>query len=190
LKPLRIHRIPMSEYQLATYTKLRDSEKEERDEIPPNYRAASRAACNFVFPKGDEAYLKDIERYSPKFKEMLKTIEGVSTKQLVYSSMLEGLKVFAEYLDANGYEELKVNDGHVLNSATKKPKYVMYTTSSGETDRELMRAIFNQKDVPEAIAEQVKGMNVQLFVVSAAGAEGLLYGGVWCCCFLLLLLWP
>jgi alpha-tubulin suppressor-like RCC1 family protein len=25
---------------------------------------------------------------------------------------------------------------------------------------------------------------------SAAVAEGLLYGGVWCCCFLLLLLWP
>ena len=174
LKPLRIHRIPMSEYQEVTYTKIRDSEKkEESDEIPPNYRAASRAACNFVFPKGDESYLKEIARYSPKFQEMLKTIDGISTKQVVYSSMLEGLKVFAEYLDAAGYEELKVSDGHVLNSATKKPKYVMYTTSSSEADRELLRSIFNQKDVPDAIAEQVKGMNVQLFVVSAAGAEGI-----------------
>ena len=176
LKPLRIHRIPMSEYQSVVYAKLRDSEKkEESDEIPANYRAASRAACNFVFPKGDESYLKDIERYSPKFKEMLKTIEGISTKQLVYSSMLEGLKVFGEYLDATGYEELKVSDGHVLNTVTSKPKYVMYTTSSSESDRELMRAIFNQqwKDVPEAVAEQVKGMKVPLFVVSAAGAEGI-----------------
>lgn len=172
LKPLRVHRIPMSEYQLAVYTKLRDSEKEE-DDIPCNYRSASRAACNFVFPKGDEPYLKDIARYSPKFKEMLKTIGGISTKQLVYSSMLEGLKVFGEYLDVNGYEELKVNDGRVLNSATKKPMYVMYTTSSNETDRELMRTIFNQKDVPDAIAEQVKGLNIQLFLVSAAGAEGI-----------------
>jgi len=174
LKPMRIHRVPMSEYQSVVYAKLRDSEKDEKEEIPANYRAASRAACNFVFPKGDEPYLKDIERYSPKFKEMLKTIEGISTKQLVYSSMLEGLKVFSEYLDA-GYEELKVSDGHVLNSATPKPKYVMYTTSSSEADRELLRSIFNQnwKDVPEAIAEQVKGMNVRLFVVSAAGAEGI-----------------
>jgi superfamily II DNA or RNA helicase len=175
LKPLRIHRIPMSEYQSVVYAKLRDSEKKESDEIPANYRAASRAACNFVFPKGDESYLKDIERYSPKFKEMLKTIEGISTKQLVYSSMLEGLKVFGEYLDATGYEELKVSDGHVLNTVTSKPKYVMYTTSSSETDRELMRTIFNQqwKDVPEAVAEQAKGMKVPLFVVSAAGAEGI-----------------
>lgn len=124
-------------------------------------------------PQGDEPYLKDIARYSPKFQEMLKTIGGIATKQLVYSSMLEGLKVFAEYLDANGYEELKVSDGRVLNSATKKPMYVMYTTSSNETDRELLRAIFNQKDVPDAIAEQVKGLNIQLFLVSTAGAEGI-----------------
>jgi hypothetical protein len=175
LKPLRIHRIPMSEYQSVVHTKLRDTEKKESDDVPANYRSASRAACNFVFPKGDEPYLKDIERYSPKFKEMLDTIKAITTHQLVYSSMLEGLKVFSEYLNDSGYEELKVRDGHVLNAVTSKPKYVMYTTSSSETDRELLKAIFNQnwKDVPDAVAEQVKGMKVPLFVVSTAGAEGI-----------------
>ena len=132
--------------------------------------------------KSTGVFTKDLNVYSPKFQRMMEIISGTESLQLIYSSFLnnEGLVLFAAVLDTHGYEELrlkKVGNEWTVAAISAKPKYIMYTGKLDDEEREVLRNIFNQDwaGVPMAddMLASVKKMNVQLFLVTSAGAEGI-----------------
>ena len=132
--------------------------------------------------KAAGVFTKDLNVYSPKFQRMMDIISGTEALQLVYSSFLnnEGLVLFAAVLDTHGYEELrlkKVDGEWTVTAPSAKPKYIMYTGKLDDEEREVLRNIFNQDwaGVPlsDASLAEAKKMNVQLFLVTSAGAEGI-----------------
>jgi hypothetical protein len=128
-------------------------------------------------------YTRNIEEYSPKYKEMLTTIMSRTGLQLLYSQFLtiEGIMLFTKVLDAKGYAEFKlkrVGGEWVVNipeEAYTKPLYVTYIGTKTAEEKELIRNIFNKKweGVPEKLKVVVEKMLFNLFIITAAGAEGI-----------------
>jgi len=128
-------------------------------------------------------YTRNIEEYSPKYKELLSTIMANTGLQLLYSQFLtiEGIMLFTKVLDAKGYAEFKlkrVGGEWVVNipeDAYMKPLYVTYIGTKSPEEKELIRNIFNKKweGVPEKLKVVVEKMMFNLFIITAAGAEGI-----------------
>ena len=128
-------------------------------------------------------YTRNIDEYSPKYKEMLTTIMANTGLQLLYSQFLtiEGIMLFTKVLDAKGYAEFKlkrVGGEWVVNipeEAYSKPLYVTYIGTKTSEEKELIRNIFNKKweGVPEKLKVVVEKMLFNLFIITAAGAEGI-----------------
>jgi len=128
-------------------------------------------------------YTRNIEEYSPKYKELLTTIMSNAGLQLLYSQFLtiEGIMLFTKVLDAKGYAEFKlkrVGGEWVVNiseEAYTKPLYVTYIGTKTPEEKELIRNIFNKKweGVPEKLKVVVEKMLFNLFIITAAGAEGI-----------------
>ena len=109
-----------------------------------------------------ERYLKldKLEKYSPKMKKMLETINQSPGLVLVYSQFrtLEGIGVFEIVLKANGYEQ--------FGEKGKNQKYAIY---SGEEDDKYKKEVlktFNSY-------ENREGKKIKVLMITSAGAEGL-----------------
>ena len=113
--------------------------------------------------------------YSPKFATVLDTLKKhPSARQLVFSNfvLLEGLRFFAEALNANGYERLVLeptsNSGwEILSLQPDRPKYVTYAGSDRE--KEMYLDIFNKNwgAVPEPLHERLQKFTVNLVLMPA-----------------------
>jgi len=127
-------------------------------------------------------YVKNIETYSPKYAEIINVIQSKAGLQLLYSQFLniEGIKLFSRVLESRGYTEFKLekkNDKWDLDSTDiGKPMYIIYGgTKTSVEKKELFRNIFNKnwEAVPDVLREKVKNINIPLFMITSAGAEGI-----------------
>ena len=126
-------------------------------------------------------YCENIQLYSPKYDDMVKTIREKSGLQLVYSQFLniEGIKLFARVLNFRGFAEFDLNQtsaGWSIRMPEKpSPMYIIYGGSITAEKKEVFRNIYNQNwdAVPESIREQAKTLNIPLFMITSAGAEGI-----------------
>ena len=157
-------------------TKVVEVGEEETEEIVD---VKSYQSFFHAIDKSD--YCKNIHLYSPKYDDMVKTIQGKSGLQLVYSQFLniEGIKLFARVLNSKGFAEFDLNQtsaGWSIRMPEKpSPMYIIYGGSITVEKKELFRNIYNQNwdAVPESIREQAKTLDIPLFMITSAGAEGI-----------------
>ena len=127
-------------------------------------------------------YCTNIQQYSPKYNTMIETIHTRKGLQLVYSQFLtiEGLRLFARVLNSRGFAELDLissSSGWSIRMPEQlnTPMYIIYAGTIAADKKELFRNIYNQNwdAVPESLREQAKTLNIQLFMITASGAEGI-----------------
>jgi hypothetical protein len=125
-------------------------------------------------------YTGNIQAYSPKYAEMARVIQYTKGLHLVYSQFLtiEGIALFSKVLDSKGYTEFKLmkRDTWELNvTDVTKPMYVTYIGTKSQEEKELIRNVFNKNwdFVPERLRKQVENVNIQIFMITSAGAEGI-----------------
>ena len=131
--------------------------------------------------------------YSPKMLEILKRLKNPQNKglHLVYSTFrtLEGIGIFQEVLQAHGYQEFKIakkGDQWELDFIPDgRPCYALYTGKEDAEMKEIVRNVFNgdwsPPNVPDSIGIKLReissnnlyGEVVQLFMITASGAEGI-----------------
>ena len=132
-----------------------------------------------------------IEEYSPKYKAIYDRISSQEGCALVYSQFrkVEGLGLFAMFLEENGWCELKVKriadgdwDLDLAEDDFTKPKFIQFTGSNEET-RMLLR-IFNSdfEGMPNGIRQKLelmghknnhRGAIIKLIMITKSGAEGI-----------------
>jgi len=125
-------------------------------------------------------YTSNIEAYSPKYAEMARVIQYTKGLHLVYSQFLtiEGIALFSKVLDSKGYTEFKLVKREAWEmdvTDALKPMYVTYIGTKSQEEKELIRNIFNKNwdNVPEKLRKQVETVNIQIFMITSAGAEGI-----------------
>lgn len=127
--------------------------------------------------------------YSPKMLQMLKDMKesigepGKFKNQLVYSQhkTLEGLGVFGAILEANGFQQYKLTkkQGIWEEDPSMKPgvpAYGLYTGEQSAEERSLYLQIFNERyqdGFPQTLKDSIKEHRLCVFMISAAGAEGI-----------------
>lgn len=114
---------------------------------------------------------------------MMEVIHSKEGLHLVYSQFLtiEGLGVFGEVLNAHDFVEFKLkrsDQGWELDIPKKdwnKRMYMKYIGTKKIDEKEVLRNIFNrdQTSIPENLKEAVAKMNIDIFMITAAGAEGI-----------------
>lgn len=210
-RPRQEHHVVMSSAQFAAYQRTREKEGAAKlgAAVPDDFRKASRAACNFVFPAtvarpasklvceveegGDKAAgqlnrvnafaLEELRhKYSPKFAAVLSLLdEQKEARHAVFSNLatMEGLRFFSEALNANGYERLvlepSANSGwELVTMHPDRPKYVLY--SGSDREKEMYLNVFNREweAVPVPLHEELKEMDVKLFLVGPGAGVALL----------------
>ena len=136
-----------------------------------------------------------LQTYSPKMLKLFQNIRDslgeTWRSQLLYSNYrnLEGLGVFSAVLDANGWQEYKLvkEANQWIEDPTmdpEKPAYAFFTGNEDMEQREYMRQIFNGKfsdNFPaslKASVEKAAKKKLCLFMITAAGAEGITLANV------------
>lgn len=135
--------------------------------------------------------IKKLEQYSPKMMKILQNLKNESHKglHLLYSNYvtMEGIGVFQEVLNTNGYQEFKIKkDGSYWKldfDFDGKMCYALYTGKEDAEVKEILRNVFNGdwENVPETISLELRkisrnnlfGEIIQLFMITSAGAEGI-----------------
>ena len=133
----------------------------------------------------------DLNKYSQKFERMLDNIKKKTTElHLIYSQFrtLEGIGIFKILLEKNNYEQLRVvkNEKNEIDiNLNDKPKFILYTGTENDTEKEIFRNIFNGDwDIlPENISKKMKqikdgnsnkyGKICNIFMITSSGAEGI-----------------
>ena len=134
--------------------------------------------------------------YSPKFHKILENLDVNGTDNypglhLIYSQFrtLEGIGIFSIVLKANGFVQFKikkVNGKYQLDIKPEdigKPKFVLYTGTEDDEEKEIIRNIFNStwEYVPSELREQISGLSpnnffgeiIKIIMITASGAEGI-----------------
>ena len=134
-----------------------------------------------------------LARFSPKFLRILENVESADHKglHLLYSNFrsLEGIGIFKLVLEANGFAEFKLQrNGDVweikeTDPDTTKPRFVLYTGTETNDEKEIIRNIYNSQWelVPASIAVKLRekaennyyGEVVKVIMITASGAEGI-----------------
>lgn len=192
-------------------SKFTDEEKEEEDVnesvvdedeeseigVEYNYQKDILETMATLKKESKNVFAKEkLKEYSPKFLEILKNIQDLENDglHLVYSNFrtLEGIGIFQMVLEENGMEEFKLQkQGGVWtidpNSLkTDKKKYVLYTGTETEEQKEVIRNIYNgswetlTKEMRESLEKMdttgkknADGLIIQVFMITSAGAEGI-----------------
>jgi hypothetical protein len=135
------------------------------------------------------------EVYSPKFAQMYEDIETSPGSVLVYSQfrMVEGLGIFKEVLNRQGYAEINIvnnedfgyiiDDMDVFDKKYDNKRYVVFNSDRIKTN--ILMNIFNgnSKALPKNIQEQLKLINIEkeqlygnivkVMMITQSGAEGI-----------------
>ena len=174
---------------------LDDLKKSAGEGVDQSYEARIQRALEEL-KSNSEMYLtpEALETYSPKFLTMLENIQSLTPEgsQLIYSSFrtLEGIGIFKLVLQANGYAEFKLKKGatgvwdiDIPEEQMELPKFVLYTGTESQEEKELIRNIFNGAwdFVPTNIATKLRaiadnnidGKVINVFMITASGAEGI-----------------
>ena len=170
-------------------------EKVAKQVVDDSYAKRIDEALDFLKENRDNYLTKEgLATYSPKFLNILENILDTENHQglhLLYSNFrsLEGIEILKLVFETNGMAELKLKkDGgswvlDVSPEDMNKPKFVLYTGKEDTEVKELARKIFNGTfdELPQTLSEQLKAINVnnnmgeivKLFMITAAGAEGI-----------------
>jgi hypothetical protein len=135
--------------------------------------------------------------YSPKFAQMYEDINTSPGSVLVYSQfrMIEGLGIFKEVLNRQGYAEINIinsedfgymiDDIDVFDEKYDNKRYIVFNSDRIKTN--ILMNIFNgnSKALPKIIQSQLKQINididkeqlygnvVKVMMITQSGAEGL-----------------
>ena len=133
--------------------------------------------------------------YSPKFAQMYEDINTSPGSVLIYSQfrMIEGLGIFKEVLNRQGYVEIniinnekggyKIEDMSIFDEKYDNKRYVVFNSDRVKTN--ILMNIFNgnSKALPDNIRDQIKHINIdkeQLYgkivkamMITQSGAEGI-----------------
>jgi hypothetical protein len=146
--------------------------------------------------KGDYLDIDNLQKiYSPKFAQMYEDINTSPGSVLIYSQfrMIEGLGIFKEVLNRQGYAEINIvnsedfgymiDDMDVFDEKYDNKRYVVFNSDRVKTN--ILMNIFNgnSKDLPKIIQEQLRYVNIdenQLYgkivkamMITQSGAEGI-----------------
>ena len=134
-----------------------------------------------------------LQTYSPKFLNILERIidpehEGL---HLIYSQFrtLEGIGILSLILKANGFAQFKIFkvDGewkiNIPIEDSGKPKFVLYTGSETQEEKEIIRNIFNGdlEIIPSSLRTELEAISsnnlygeiIKIIMITASGAEGI-----------------
>jgi superfamily II DNA or RNA helicase len=135
------------------------------------------------------------ELYSPKFAQMYEDLNTSPGSVLIYSQfrMIEGLGIFKEVLNRQGYAEINIvnneefgymiDDIDVFDEIYDNKRYVVFNSDRVKTN--ILMNIFNgnSKALPKVIQEQLKHLNidkeqmygkiVKAMMITQSGAEGI-----------------
>lgn len=189
--PMKVIRVPMSNYQFGVYNVARMKEKEEtrnssgskgpsmapalmqkpKTNAASTYRVKSRQYCNFVLPKGvetlEEVKLEHIPSASAVFDAAITIITGHMKQGHIgytYSQFtgVGGIKAFAHCLRLHGFTEYTI--GTPFDKASKR-----YAIFSGDKDIMERTKLQNMFSSPE----NKNGGLINVLLLSSTGAEGL-----------------
>lgn len=172
---------PLEARELRPTTKV----KEEGPEEGAEEETEAKSTQAFYNAVDQSDYCIHIEKYSPKFDLMVKNIQSYKGLQLVYSQFItiEGIHSFARVLNSRGFAELELvqtaGEWSIRMPEKPSPMYIIYSASgsgaSKEDKKELYRNIFNKnwEVVPESIRAQAMTMDISVFMITAAGSEGI-----------------
>ena len=138
-----------------------------------------------------------LKMYSPKFLRILENIQNVENRglHLIYSQFrtLEGIALFKEVLETNGYAEFKIqkvqgggNDWEIIEKEEDKgkPKFALHTGTETDEEKKILLNVYNSKwtEVPSSIVNKLQENNVEnnffgdaikILMITASGAEGI-----------------
>ena len=177
-----------------TLEEAAELEKEQSETVDKTYDQRIIAAMEMLWRDKDK-YLsvEGLNILSPKFVALLGNLtnrENVGN-HLIYSQFrtIEGIGVIRLVLLHNGFAEFKLrNNGGVWSIVNNpedegKPRFVLYTGTESVEEKEIVRNIFNGKwdNIPTNIRDEIQenatdnkyGDIIKIFMITAAGAEGI-----------------
>ena len=186
----KIHN-PDGHYEADQIDEIQEEQQEKTD---GSYSARiSRALASLRKNAGSFLSREGLKTYSPKFLKMLENIININHigLHLIYSQFrtLEGIGILKLILEENGFFEFKIQKtgaggwNVTYPENIGKPSFVLYTGTESSEEKEIVRNIFNNewKKVPRTIVEQITeksatnyyGEIIKIFMITAAGAEGI-----------------
>lgn len=166
-------------------------ERSEKAKVVDIYEKKLTEAIDELKDKDFLTYDNVKKTLSPKFASMYDDVEASPGSVLIYSQFrnVEGLGLFSEFLNRNGYKEIdmkKVNGEYQLTDPTVfNPRYDNKRFVIFSQDREKTRYLMNLfngdfSNLPPKIVEampedknQLYGKLVKIFCITASGAEGI-----------------
>ena len=162
--------------------------------VEQSYKDRITVAMNYL--KENEQKLlssEGLELYSPKFLKILQNIKNPEHigLHLVYSQFrtLEGIGILQYVLEANGFVQFKIKksggDWNIQQESLipGKPRYVLYTGTEDQEERELVRNIYNGDwdDIPSSLKDQLLQINannlygeiIKVIMITSSAAEGI-----------------
>ena len=171
-----------------------DLEKEQAETVDQTYDQRIISAMEMLW-RDKEKYLsvEGLKTLSPKFVALLSNLDNREFvgNHLIYSQFrtIEGIGVIRLILLNNGFAEFKLrNNAGVWSIADNpedegKPRFVLYTGTETVEEKEIVRNIFNGKwdNIPTNIRDEIQtkaadnkyGDIIKIFMITAAGAEGI-----------------
>jgi len=155
------------------------------------YETKLKLAIQQLLDKQYLTYENTKKEFSPKFSAMLDDMNNTAGSCLVYSQFrsVEGLGLFTEFLNMNGYKqvdlkkvdgEFYLTDDDIFDERYDNKRYVIF-----DQDREKTKYLMNLfngdfKNLPNEVIKalpddlnQLYGKLVKLFCITASGAEGI-----------------
>lgn len=173
---------------------IEDDKKDINKAVALQYEKQLDSAMDNL-AKSDAINVENLKKhYSPKFAEMLKDMNESPGKVLVYSQfrMVEGLGVFKEILNRNGYVEINVvknedfgyiiDDIDVFDEKYDGKRYVVFNADRAKTN--ILMNLFNGDFslLSDNIRMQISGIDsidqrygklVKTMMITQSGAEGI-----------------
>lgn len=161
---------PGSVFKAKEYTQAtKESKRCLREFADRRLRLYARKANSSIvqeFEQGAPTNPEGLEKYSPKYAEILKRILSCQGSNLVYSQFLEmeGIGIFQEVMDINEFERIEITeDGKSFTPATidkltqkegapdvkSVKRYLSFTGSEKREKRSSALRVFNAKYNPE-----------------------------------------
>ena len=178
-----------------------DDDKDDAKQLNKDVAAAYSEQLDVAMNKLIKSDCLDIDKlrnlYSPKFAQMYEDINTSPGSVLVYSQfrMIEGLGIFKEVLNRQGYVEINIinsddfgymiDDIDVFDEKYDNKRYVVFNSDRIKTN--ILMNIFNgnSKALPKIIQSQLKQINIDIdkeqlygkvvkaMMITQSGAEGI-----------------
>jgi len=170
-----------------------DKEKDEKNKLKEYEKEVQKALDTLYSSSEKYLALKNIGKYSPKFKKIIERVDDLKGTALIYSQFrkVEGLGILGLALKTNGYCEFKIKkhndewDIDMDEEDLKKPKYVEFTGNNEKT--QVLLKIFNSDidNIPTKIREKLslvssdgitnnfRGSIIKVLMITQSGAEGI-----------------